>query len=174
MTCNYSELHWRDVLYNDVRKTDGGLQDAARFLTDRRGVSIHPEALRRKLRGLPGESVDVDLALMLSEWMQSKAGVDYSHRWLQTVNTQEGIHCDPVPPAPVGGWACEIGALKDKCLSLVTKLGKISGLTSEAAEDGEITEEEAGPLLALIRSARVILHRMERNILRAVAKGRGQ
>ncbi|MEI2416190.1 hypothetical protein V8Z80_08395 [Orrella sp. JC864] len=162
------------MLYNDVRRTDGGLQEAARFLTERRGVSIHPEALRKKLRGLPGESVDIDLALLLSEWMQTKAGgAEYSHRWLQTVNAQEGMHCDVVPEAPAGGWKCEISALKDKCLKLTTKLGRITGLMTDAAEDQRITEEEAGPLLALIRAARVILHRMERNVLRAVGKGRG-
>lgn len=173
MTCRYSSADWRDVLYTCVCKTDGGVADAARFLSERRGISIHKEALRKKLRGLPGESLDVDHAVLLTEWMQTKAdGVAHAHDWLLTLNAQEGMHVDHVPDPPLGGWACEISALKEKCLKLITKLGSISGLTSAAAEDGRISEEEAGPLLSLIRAARVILHRMEHNILRAVEKGR--
>lgn len=174
MTCQYSSADWRDVLYTCVCKTDGGVADAARFLSERRGVSIHKEALRKKLRGLPGETLDVDHAVLLTEWMQTKAnGAAHAHDWLLTLNAQEGVVVDCVPELPEGGLTCEIAALKEKCLTLVTKFGRITGKTAEAAADGRITEDEAGPLLALIRSARAILHRMERIVLQAVEKGRG-
>lgn len=173
MTCRYSSADWRNVLYNCARKTDGGLNDAALFLTQHRGVSIHPEALRKKLRGLPGESIDVDLAILLTEWMQTKAnGVAHAHDWLLTLNAQEGLVVDAVPEVSDSGLTCEIAALKEKCLTLVTKFGSITGKTAEAAADGRITEDEAGPLLTLIRAARAILHRMERIVLQAVEKGR--
>lgn len=172
MTCRYSNTDWLDVLYNSVRRTPGSVTDAARFLTDRRGKSIHPESLRAKLRGVNGDEISVSMAEMLSEWMEEKAGgAEYAWDWLLTMNAQRGIQVDHVPPAPTGGWANEVAALKEKCLLLATKFGKIAGLTTEAGEDGKITEEEAGPLLSLIRATRVILHRMERNVLRAVQKG---
>lgn len=173
MTCQYSSAGWRDVLYTCVCKTDGGVADAARFLSERRGVSIHKEALRKKLRGLPGETLDVDHAVLLTEWMQTKAnGVAHAHAWLLTLNAQEGLVVDSVPETDGPGLGCEIADLKEKCLLLVTKFGRITGTTSEAAADGRITEEEASVLLPLIRAARAILHRMERMVLRAVAKGR--
>jgi len=50
MPCRTSALNWLDVLYNSVRKTPGGVVDAAAFLADRRGKSMHPETLRAKLR----------------------------------------------------------------------------------------------------------------------------
>lgn len=175
MTCRYSNTDWLDVLYNSVRRTPGGVVDAARFLTERRGRSIHPESLRAKLRAANGDEISLSMADLLTEWMEEKAGgSEYAKDWMLSHAAQNGLHVDAVPPAPPGGWACEVAALKEKCLILATKFGKITGLTTEAGEDGKITEAEAGPLLAWIRGTRVILHRMERNVLRAVAKGRGE
>ncbi|NYT36646.1 hypothetical protein ERD78_07170 [Allopusillimonas soli] len=70
MTCLYTNTDWRDVLYNCVRRTKGGVNAAAIFLSQRRGIAIHPESLRRKLRGLIGESMDVEMARLLAEWME--------------------------------------------------------------------------------------------------------
>ena len=56
MTYRYSSADWRDVFYNAVRNANGGVVAAAAFLTERRGKSIHPEDLRRRLRGADGES----------------------------------------------------------------------------------------------------------------------
>lgn len=45
MTCCTSALHWIDVLYNSVRRTSGGVADAAAFLADRRGPPFMQEAM---------------------------------------------------------------------------------------------------------------------------------
>ncbi len=100
MTCRTSALNWLDVLYNSVRKTPGGVVDAAAFLADRRGKSMHPETLRAKLRGLEGESVTLEIAELLTEWMQEKAGGnDYALDWMQALAGQFGT------PAPCGRLA---------------------------------------------------------------------
>ncbi|MEN5069484.1 hypothetical protein [Stenotrophomonas sp. TWI1183] len=74
MTCRTSALNWIDVLYNSVSRTPGGLADAAAFLADRCGKTMHPETLRAKLRVLEGESVSIEIAELLTEWMREKAG----------------------------------------------------------------------------------------------------
>lgn len=172
MTCRYTNTDWRDALYNAVRKTEGGVVDAARYLSERRDISIHPESLRKKLRGVPGESMDVEMAVLLTEWMQGRnPGAEYAQDWLLTLNAQEGLCVDAVPPAPEGGWADEAAALQSKFLAISTKLGKIAGVTARTVADGVIDQTEADELIPLVRAARVILHRMERNALRAA---RGQ
>ncbi|AWH49944.1 hypothetical protein C1925_12705 [Stenotrophomonas sp. SAU14A_NAIMI4_5] len=79
-------MNWLDVLYNSVRKTPGGVADAAAYLPDRRGKSMHPETLRAKLRGLEGESLTIEHAELLTEWMQEKAGGgEYALEWMQAL-----------------------------------------------------------------------------------------
>ena len=51
MTCRTSALNWLDVLYNSVRKTPGGVVDAAAFLADRRGKSMHRRRCARSCAG---------------------------------------------------------------------------------------------------------------------------
>ena len=173
MTCYYNNTDWRDVLYNCVRRTQGGVNAAAIFLTDRRQISTHPERLRKKLRGVDGETVDVDMALMLSEWMESQeGGAEYAFDWLQALCAQEGLHVDAVPPAPIGGWKCEAAALQAKFLEITMLIGQIAGVTADTVADGSITQAEADRLVPLLRGARVILHRMERNALRAASQGK--
>lgn len=100
MTCKYSNTDWLDVLYNSVRKTPGGVVDAALFLTERRGRGIHPESLRAKLRAVNGDEISISMAEMLSEWMEEKAGgAEYAWDWLLVMNAQRGIHVDLVPPS---------------------------------------------------------------------------
>lgn len=171
MTYRYSNTDWRDVLYNCVRKTAGGVNAAAAFLTERRGITIHPERLRKKLRGLENESMDVEMARLLSEWMdEQEGGVEYARDWMQALCASEGLHVDSVPPAPAGGWKNEAAALQAKFLDISMSIGQIAGVTAETIADGEISQTEADRLVPLLRDARVILHRMERNALRA-AKG---
>lgn len=172
MTCHYTNTHWRDALYNAVRAADGGVEAAAQFLTTRRDTSMHPESLRRKLRG--GDQLDVDVAVLLAEFVsKDKEASGKANDWLLSLCAQEGLHVDDVPPPPEGGWACEAKALQDKFLAISAKLGKIASVTAQTTADGQIDQDEADALVPLIRAARVILHRMERNVLRAVDKGRG-
>ncbi len=170
MTCYYTNTDWLDVLYNCVRKA-GGVVKAAEFLTNHRDIKMHPESLRRKLRGVGGESINVEIAELLSEWMETTAeGQHCAKDWMQVFAAHHGLHVDYVPPAPEGGWADEAAALQAKFLDVSTKIGLIAGVTAETTADKIISPEEADRLVPLLRDARVVLHRMERNALRA-AKG---
>lgn len=172
MTCRYTQTKWRDALYNAVRNAPGGVEAAAAFLADRRGTRITPESLRKKLRGL--ELLDVDMAIMLTEWLEEQVTSAASARdWLLCLCAQEGLHVDDVPPAPEGGWKDEAKALNDKTLSITERLGRIAGVTIATTADGLVEQSEADALIPLIRETRVLLHRMERNILRAVEKHGG-
>lgn len=174
MTCRYSQASWRDVLYTDVCRTPGGIIDAARFLTERRGKSIHPETLRTRLRGTTGEDVGIEMASFLSEWMAEKVESQaYARHWMVAWTAEQGLHTDDVPPAPAGGWLDEAQAFAKKLLDLGSHFGRISGSTAAAIEDGRIDQDEVNQMLPDIREARVMLHRMERNLLRAGFKSEG-
>lgn len=103
MTCRTSPLSWLDTLYNAVRETPGGAQAAAAYLAQRRGKSMRPETLRAKLRSLESESVTIEIAELLTEWMQEQVGgADRALGWMQALAGQFGIAVDVVPPAPEG------------------------------------------------------------------------
>lgn len=168
MTCRYTNTDWLDVLYNCVRRTKGGVVDAARFLTERRGKSIHPESLRAKLRGDNGDALSVEMALMLSEWMEEKAdGAAYARDWLQALCASEGLHVDYVPPSSPTDPKYEAAALRAKFMDVSKEIGQIAGVTADATADDVISPAEADRLVPHLRDARVTLHRMERNALRA-------
>lgn len=173
MTCRTSNLSWLDVLYNSVRKTPGGVVDAAAYLADRRGKTMHPETLRAKLRGLEGESVSIEIAELLTEWMQEKAGgSEYALEWMQALAGQFGMAVDEVPPAPEGGWPDEIAALQLKLLEITTRVGRLTGTAVDAMEDRQIDSDEAALMVSEARALRTMAHRLERNVARAAAKGK--
>lgn len=171
MTCRTSSLNWLDVLYNSVRKTPGGVADAAAYLADRRGKSMHPETLRAKLRGLEGESLTIEHAELLTEWMQEKAGgCEYALEWMQTLAGQFGMAVDAVPPPPEGGWSDEIGAIQTKLLEITSRVGRLSGTAVEAMSDHRIDSDEAELMVSEVRALRTMAHRLERNVARAAGK----
>lgn len=173
MTCRTSSLNWLDNLYNSVRETPGGVEAAAAYLAQRRGKSMHPETLRAKLRGLEGESVTLQIAELLTEWMQEQAGGgERALGWLQSLVARFGMAADVVPPAPEGGWSDEIGAIQMKLLEITSRVGKLSGAAVEAIADSTITNAEAEQMIAEIRALRTMANRLERNVARAAAKGR--
>lgn len=173
MTCRYTNTDWLDVLYNCVRKTPGGVVDAARFLTDRRGKSIHPESLRAKLKRSEGDAISVEMAGLLSEWMEEKAGgAEYAHDWFLAFAAEFGLAVDSVPPAPAGGWKCEISALQSKAMQIGALAGSVLGAAAESMADGKIDQGEADQITEALRDLRTMSHRMERNVVRAVRKQR--
>ncbi len=176
MTCRTSSLNWLDVLYNSVRKTPGGVADAAAYLADRRGKSMHPETLRAKLRGLEGESLTIEHAELLTEWMQEKAGgCEYALEWMQALAGQFGMAVDAVPPPPEGGWSDEIGAIQTKLLEITSRVGRLSGTAVEAMSDRRIDSDEAELMVSEVRALRTMAHRLERNVARAAGKsGKGR
>ncbi|WP_314402382.1 phage regulatory CII family protein [Stenotrophomonas rhizophila] len=173
MTCRTSSINWLDCLYNAVRKTPGGVIEAAKWLTDRRGKSMHPETLRAKLNGTEGESVTIEIAELLTEWMQEKAGgSEYALEWMQALAGQFGMSVDVVPPAPEGGWPNEMTAIQMKLLEITSRVGNLSGAAVDALADSRITSAEAGLMISEIRALRTMAHRLERNVARAAGKGK--
>jgi len=173
MTCRTSALNWLDVLYNAVRETPGGVVAAAAYLAQRRGKSMHPEALRSKLRGVEGESVSIEIAELLTEWMQEHAGgAERALGWMQALAARFGMSADVVPAAPEGGWPNEMTAIQMKLLEITSRVGKLSGVAVDALDDSQITSAEAELMIREIRGLRTMACRLERNIARAVSKGR--
>lgn len=169
MTCRRVELHWRDALYNAVSETPGGVAAAAIYLAQRRGKSITRESLRKKLRGLEGESLSVEMAELLTDWMQEQVGgQQQATAWIQSFGTQFGLAMDDVPPPPDGGWPDELQAIRDKVLTISQHAGNLAGTTLGALMDGDVSHEEANALTRDLRALRQIAHRMERNVLRAM------
>lgn len=171
MTCRYTNTDWLDVLYNCVRKTPGGVADAARFLTERRSKSIHPESLRAKLKRSEGDAISVEMAGLLSEWMEEKdGGAEYAHDWFLAYAAEQGLAVDSVPPAPVGGWADEMKAIQAKAMQIGALSGSVLGVAAESIADGDIDQTEADRMVEALRDLRTMCHRMERNVLRAASK----
>lgn len=136
MTCHYSGTAWADVLYTSVRNTPGGVNDAARFLAERRGKTIHPETLRAKLRHIDGESISLEMVELLTEWMEEKA---QAHRldWLHSLNAQFGLSASAIDTAVLE---------QDLQSTFNAKAASFGGLTTEiiaALADSRITPLEA-------------------------------
>jgi hypothetical protein len=169
MTCRYTNTDWLDVLYNCVRKTPGGVADAARFLTERRGKSIHPESLRAKLKRSEGDAISVEMADLLSEWMEEKAGgSEYARDWVEAHSVgQHGLAVLDVPPAPDGGWPDELRAIQEKVMRVSALTGKIASSTIDALSDGSLSQQEKDELYTLFMDLAVMGFRGARNVSRA-------
>jgi len=162
VTCRPSEIHWRDALYNAVRQMPGGVNVAATYLTDRRGRAITGESLRKKLRGVEGESVSLEIAELLTEWMQELVeGRDHAVVWIQSLAAQFGVAADPVPASSA---SCPGGveALQTKVLQVAACAGQLASVTAEALADGELSLAEGDAMVAVLRASRAESHRAER------------
>ncbi|MCQ9618366.1 hypothetical protein L1889_18170 [Paenalcaligenes niemegkensis] len=165
MTKRFSSLSWRDALYNAVRQTPGGVNAAALFLTERRGVSIHPESLRRKLTG--GEQLDLDMAFLLMEWMQDfVCSREAAKDWLIAANEQAELSVVEMPPEPEGGFSDEGSALNHKGLKAISELGEMCAAITSTTADGRVTEEERELVVAKARVLIVLCFRVIRNVTR--------
>lgn len=168
MTYHYSNSNWLDVLYNCVRKTPGGVIEAAKFLTERRGKTIHPESLRAKLRGINGEDISVAMAELLTEWMQEKAGgAEYARDWMQAFAMQNELAVLNVPPAPEGGWPNESKAIQEKIMRLTSKNGKLAAAFMHYMEDDKLCKQEKEDLHQAFIEISVMAYRGARNVTRA-------
>lgn len=162
MTCRTHAMSWLDVLYNDVRRTPGGLVDAATFLATRRGKSLHTETLRCKLAGREGESVTLELAELLTEWMQEKAGgAAYAHDWLRALCAQHGLQADVVPALEPMDIHAQVGRISTAVLRLTALAGQVSGATADALSDGRVSAAEASDLVAAARDVRALAMQVE-------------
>lgn len=171
VTCRRSDLYWRDALYSAVSMAPGNVQAAAAYLTSRRGKSIAGESLRKKLRGLEGESLSMEMAEMLTEYLQQFVDTaPEATDWIASLGAQFGLMIDYVPAPPDGGWPDELAALQKKLLELHAMTGKLSGTTLDAVADGDLSVSEADAMQDLARSIRTLCFRVERNANRAAAR----
>lgn len=166
MTRRYSSIDWRDVFYNSVRKASGGVAAAAAYLTDRREKSIHREDLRRRLRGADGESLTLEMAELLTEWMQEIREPGWRD-WLKALNSQFGLVTMELPPPPAGGWACEASAIREKALQLNVQGGQLTELVMKATDDKRISKAEAEAIEQQAMAEIELLYRTVRNARRA-------
>lgn len=147
MTCHYSETNWRDVLYNSVRKSPGGVEDAAAFLTKRRGRSIHKEQLRQRLRGVDGDSISMEMAELLTEWMQDLHRPD-ALDWLHAFNARFGLAAAVVGVAETKSQGDAVRALRDRLLQISVQGGKLTEVGLSATADNQVDGKEADALEA--------------------------
>lgn len=138
MTCRYSDTTWTDVLYTSVLKTPGKVEDAARFLTERRGIRLTGESLRLKLREVEGARISGEMFELLVEWMLEKNqphALDAVHAF----NARFGLVASLAPRPDAGDG---ITALVTAALGVSDKTGRLAEEVRRAAEDGVIEPRE--------------------------------
>ncbi len=141
MTCRYSETEWSDVLYDSVRATPGGVADAADYLTRRRGKTIATETLRRKLRHTDGESISIEMAELLTEWMEEKAQATRLD-WLHCLNARFGMAAAPIEATQLER------DLQDTFIAKTAVFGGMAQQIAHALADGKITRREADKIIS--------------------------
>lgn len=169
MTRRYSAADWRDIFYNAIREAPGGVTAAAAFLTDRREKAIHPEDLRRRLRGADGESLSTEMLELLTEWLIDLGRPD-ARRWLQSFNARFSMAAAYLPPPPKGGWACEISAVKKKVMRLTAKNGRLAEVCDRVTEDNHLDAQECDELEASCMEIIELVFRLRRNARRAAGR----
>lgn len=149
MTRRTHATSWLDVLYNSVRRTPGGISAAAAYLADRRGKSMHPETLRCKLSGREGESVSVELAELLTEWMlDHRDGETYARDWMRALAGQYGMAADVVP-------ALERVDVHASVMQITHSVLRLSAAASAATGGtGQMTAGEASEIAGLAQELR--------------------
>lgn len=173
MTKKLSSLNWRDALYNAIREADDGVNGAATFLTERRGVSIHPESLRRKLTG--GEQLDPDLCLLLQEFTEQYVkSENKSREWIIALAHQAGLDVVELPAEPLGGWVNESEALNKKAIQAASELGALCSAVVETTADGRVTETEREQVVAKAYELARLCFRIIRNVTRWRVKDIGR
>lgn len=169
MTCRYSSADWRDVFYNVVRSANGGVNAAAAFLSERRGKSIHPEDLRRRLRGADGESLTMEMGELLTEWLIDQRDPN-ARKWLLAFNARFSMAAAYLPPPPEGGWADEAQAIRNKLLEITAKNGALASSGMAATADSRIDEKECDQMETEVMAAIELLWRLRRNVRRAAGR----
>lgn len=166
MTCYYSTADWRDVLYTTVCNTDGGVVDAARYLTERRGKAIHPETLRTRLRHRDGQAISLELAEMLTEWMETKAnGQGHALDWLHALNSRFGLSATQHTTDDTAD-ECLLQTIQTALNGKAVDYGSLASVVVQALADQRISQQEADAIEALGRQNQ----RKTEEIIRAARK----
>lgn len=166
MTHRYTQIDPHDALYIGVQKTPGGVEELAAFMTNRRGVSMHAETLRQKLRRVKGQSMSLDLFELATEWMMEKqGGEDYARDWLLALALRHGVAANILPPAPQ--HPNEVDAARQKVMEMSHLNGELSAVAIEALSDGDICEADASAIVIECRKIVEKAQRLMRNVQRA-------
>ncbi|WP_329914541.1 hypothetical protein [Stenotrophomonas sp. SMYL86] len=154
-----------------MARAPGGLQDAAGHISKRRRKSISAETLRKKLRGIDGESISMEMAEILTDYLQQFVVTQESATdWVCSLAGQYGLMVDYVPPPPEGGWPDELAAIQAKLLELHKLTGALAGAGIDALADKRLTVPEADRIQDLSREVRTLCYRLERNACRAAGQ----
>ncbi|WP_069224107.1 phage regulatory CII family protein [Burkholderia vietnamiensis] len=149
VTLQYSQTAWIDVLYTSVLNTPGKVEDAARFLTERRGVRITGESLRLRLREVDGARLSGEMFELLVEWMLEKNqahALDAVHAFI----ARFGLVASTTGGG--GGTEC-VRALVDSVLTVSSRSGALAEEVRRAADDGVIEGREAEAIEKVGRAA---------------------
>lgn len=161
VTHQTSQTAWIDVLYASVLKTPGKVEDAARYLTDRRGIRITGESLRLRLREACDTRLSGEMFELLVEWMLDKNqphALDAVHAF----NARFGLISAETPTAT---GTDSVRALLDSALTVSAKAGSLAEDVRRASDDGVIDRREAE---VIERSGRAAQQQIEQTI--AIAK----
>lgn len=149
VTHQYSQTAWIDVLYTSVLKTPGKVEDAARYLTERRGVRITGESLRLRLREVEGARLSGEMFELLVEWMLEK-NQPHALAAVHAFNARFGL----VATSTVSGSDSDcVRALVDSVLTVSTQAGGLAEEVRRAADDGVIEPREAESIERVGRAA---------------------
>jgi hypothetical protein len=166
MTNRYTQIDPHDALYISVTKTPGGVEELAAFLTNRRGISIHPETLRQKMTRAKGQSMSLDLFELATEWMLEKAeGAQYARGWLMALNVRYSVAASILPPAPT--HPNEVEAVRTKVMEMSSLNGRLSAVAVEAIADGDICDDDASHIVVECDKIIEKAQRLKRNVVRA-------
>jgi hypothetical protein len=166
MTCRYSGAEWRDVLYTSVMEA-GGVKAAAEFLTNRREKFIHPEDLRNRLRHTKGEAISLEMAELLTEWMQEQVkGEAIALNWLHALNGRFSLAAAPIDHEATESGAA-IASMLDTQLALTIQGGVLCQEIRSATKDGRITPAEADAIVAGTQKSQRKLAKLARDARRA-------
>src|SRR5690606_21189426 len=124
-----------------------------------------------KLRGLEGESVSMEMAELLTEWMQDMRRPD-AKEWIHAFNARFGLAAEEVEATATIAQGCEVSSMRDKLLKLAAEGGVLTSLGLDAMSDGEICDQDADAIEAQAMREVRLLFRLARNARRAASKRR--
>lgn len=131
---------------------------------------MHAETLRAKLRGVEGESVSVEIADMLTEWMQEK-NQPHATAWIEALASDHALVAIPVE-AGIGNQAQNhLVHLLEKSLDIDAQGGRLSSMLLDSLRDRAIAKGEADQIAAQIDQEMRLLAKLRRNIMRIAETG---
>ena len=132
---------------------------------------MHAETLRAKLRGVEGESISVEIADMLTEWMQEK-NQPTAAGWIQAFAAAHGLVAIEIEiPLIVQLAAAGITEILEKSLDIDVHGGQLSSLLLHALQDRSISVTEADTIAAQIDNEMRLLARLRHKVLQVAATG---